>query len=310
MTDSRVVVLVDEIHPLVEYIRNRLVEAGVRTRLLHWKDLVVTASSSSQNLWIEELAGVEAVYIDRLSEDEHCYATQLELLALWEEETGAVFVNRPRPYWHARDKALTAARLAAVGIPTPDTTLCFTHAQVQDTADGRAPDGPIVVKSLQGVCSDEVLIAVPGELSKVDVHRTIAHDGAVVVQAFVDNPERFIWRVDIVDEEAIVVNRRYAYNSDGPPVCNGTHGGDIEFIDPSAPEAAFVIGLAVRATRALDLAVSGVDIAVDREGRLSVLEVNPDPDITLDGTGVRDEFPAAIADGVLRRLVHKKGVPG
>ena len=231
-------------------------------------------------------------------------------MALWAEEREVPFVNDPRSYWHARDKALTAARLAQAGVETPRTRLCYTPVQAKNVMSGPSGGRPVAVKSLLGVCSDEVLIAGSDELPEADAAQVISHDGAAVVQDFVENSQRFIWRVDVVDDEAVVVNRRYAYNADGPPLCNGTYGGDIEFVDPAAPEAADPVRLAVRATRAVGLSVSGVDVAVDDRGCFTVLEVNPEPDITVDGVGFREEFPVAIAECVLRRISDCEGTAG
>ena len=123
----------------------------------------------------------------------------------------------------------------------------------------------------------------------------MTRDGQLVVQSYIDNPERYIWRVDIVGGKVIVCNRRYAYTHlSEVAICNGTHGGAVEFLSSdefSAPACTY----ALQAVAALELDVAGVDIIADANDNLYILEVNPEPDITLN----RYEFTHAIADHLI-----------
>ncbi len=67
------------------------------------------------------------------------------------------------------------------------------------------------------------------------------------------------------------------------------------FFDPLDHSAAAAVDLARAAVRVLGLDVAGVDIVVGPDGGLSIIEVNPEPDITRDGDAYRLEFPDAIA---------------
>lgn len=298
---SRIAVLVDEIHPLVEVLADELAGQGAGVSLVSWRDLVVRLGPDGPE--IGALDGVRAVYLDRLAEREPCYAAQFELLAEWSRASGVPVLNEPRAYWRSRDKALTAQVLSHAGVPVPETTVCHSVPALRATAHGTSP---VAVKSTQGVCAEELVVGNGFELSGDELARILGYDGAALVQPFVHNPERFIWRVDVVDDRAVVINRRYAFNSGEFPVCNGTHGGAIEFLDPARHTSIPPVLLARRAVTALGLTVAGVDIVVDAHGELAVLEVNPEPDITVDpgapagSAGFRTEFPAAIARCLMR----------
>ena len=98
-------------------------------------------------------------------------------------------------------------------------------------------------------------------------------------------------------QSIIVANRRYAYETDDFPIANGSHGGHVEFFDPKKLPSE-VANLALKTARVFNLDVCGVDILPTTDGKLLVLEANPEPDITLD----RYEFPCAIAQCLIKRL--------
>ena len=154
-----------------------------------------------------------------------------------------------------------------------------------------------IVKSAQGVCSNEVIAFQNGFIPLGRIQEWIDRDGQVLIQQFIYNPQKYIWRIDIVSSEIIVANRRYCYNKDDAlPICNGTHGGSIEFIDTNNVPTE-IKGIALASVKALELDVAGVDIIINDRNIPFLLEVNPEPDITLD----RYEFPHAIANLLINK---------
>jgi RimK family alpha-L-glutamate ligase len=283
----KIALIHDVHHLLIERMRERIEAKGAACDFVHWSALP----------WSEEATAAfaqsyDAVYLDRMGETTLAYSTQLALLTALEER-GVRVVNRPGPYWVARNKALTAKECARLLIPTPRTAVAFQLKDVLRFVEAD-PGESFVCKSVLGSCAEDVYPFRATEPPFEAIQKILKRDGAIIVQAFVNNPDRYIWRIDVVDGRIVVANQRFSFNSGELPVCNGTQGGRIEFHDP-ARVPADVAELALNATRALGLEVAGVDILKSESGQLYLAEVNPEPDITLE----RLEFPRAIADHVL-----------
>lgn len=288
---ARIGVIVDTMHPLLERIQERLRTLGDETRFIPWREIVLRPGAGGHR-------DCALLYLDRLGEDKRCYLAQIMSLA----HAGPRAINAPDAYARARNKVLAGLALVSKGFLMPPTTIVHSR---EACAALLKPRKDYAAKSAEGVCSDEVF-AFTGTAAPWDkLEPILRRDGQLIVQDFIANPDRFIWRVDIVDGVVVVANRRYAYTPVGQlPICNGTHGGKIVFLrqeEFGAPACR----LAVDATRALELSVSGVDIVEAEDGRLYVLEVNPEPDITLD----RYEFPYAIADFLHREAAKERTAP-
>ena len=291
---TMIAVIYDVRHPLIEQIQERISTRGAMCELVHWSSLGWSAESTTAFA-----AKYDAVYLDRMGESSPAYATQLGL-ATAIEDAGVPITNRPGPYWLARNKGLTALECERHGIPTPKTLVAHTLEQVLSFVDpGFGP--AYICKSLLGCCAEDVHPFAAKNPPIEEIGKMLKRDGAVIVQQFVHNPDRYIWRIDIVNGQIVVANQRHSFNDDALPLCNGTQGGKIVFHNPSdVPEK--VADLALKATSKLRLDIAGVDILRSETGELFLAEVNPEPDITLD----RFEFPYAIADFVLSTAEHMK----
>lgn len=290
-----IAILIDEVHPLIELIEQCLKRnPGVDCRRVYWRDIVYSMSELGE-LHARPLDGVSAVYLDRLGEEERSYATQLILLDHWACAHGVPILNSPRPYLAARDKALSGWLLTSSGVATPPTAVAFSNSALT----ALTKNGPCAVKSTQGVCAEEIVVGVA--LSATEIAPVLARDGAAVVQPFISNPDRFIWRIDVVAGRIVMMNRRYSYNDEPLPICNGNRGGKVQFSNLTSAGDTSVGRLAIRATRNLRLDVAGVDIVVDEAGKEYVLEVNPEPDATYENGALRTELPFAIAELLLTK---------
>jgi glutathione synthase/RimK-type ligase-like ATP-grasp enzyme len=277
-------IISDDNHPLLDRICARLQEHGTQASLVNWKSLAHSPQVTNP------LTNFDLLYLDRMGERTRTYDTQLNLLI--ELSQKIAIVNPPESYIRTRNKATMAHQFAKHKIPSPPLSICYTAEQIQSFCRTQS-SSHFVAKSVLGCCADDVypFAATDRELPS-SIATLLARDGMVVTQVFVKNSERFIWRVDVVNGEIIVCNQRFAFNSDQEtPLCNGTRGGEIVFWNPADLPMA-VRTLALNAVKALGLVVAGVDLLPADDGRLFVLEINPEPDITLD----RYEFPYAIAD--------------
>lgn len=279
----------DDMHPLLEKIAQRITAQGSTVQFIHYTALTFGFDVP------DCLNDLDAIYLDRMGELTRSYSTQLALLPSLQKLSGNIpIINDPSHYTVARNKALTAQVLKEHGVPAPDTAIVYSLAQIDDLA-GAQQHHKFVVKSILGCCADDVYIY-PGEINRAPISAMLVRDGMAIMQTFIERKNRFIWRVDVVDGKVIVCNQRFAYNAnDELPLCNGTRGGDIVFLSPGdLPKP--IYKLAVETVQTLGLVVAGVDLVEADDGQVYVIEVNPEPDITLD----KYELPYSIADYLIK----------
>ncbi|VVP88974.1 Ribosomal protein S6--L-glutamate ligase [Pseudomonas fluorescens] len=279
----------DDMHPLLDKIAQRVIAQGSTVQFIHYSALTFGFGVA------DCLKGLDAIYLDRMGELTRSYSTQLALLPSLQKLSGDIpIINEPSHYTVARNKALTAQLFKERGVPAPETAIVYSLAQIDDLA-GLQSQCKFVVKSILGCCADDVHLY-PDDNNRAAITAMLARDGMAIMQKFVERKNRFIWRVDVVDGKVIVCNQRFAYNPDDElPICNGTRGGEIVFLSPdNLPE--HIYNLAVGAVQTLGLVVAGVDLVEADNGEIYVIEVNPEPDITLD----KYELPYSIADYLIK----------
>ena len=183
------------------------------------------------------------------------------------ETSGRVVVNSPKSLEVCIDKYLASARLAAAGLPVPETIVC------QDTDSATAAferlGGDVVVKPLFGSEGRGMLRVDSLDLAW-RVFRTIERTGAVLyVQRFVRHPGWDL-RVFVLDGAVLTAMRRHS--EDGWRT-NVAQGGRAEAVSATVEEAR----LAIAAAAAVGTRVAGVDLLPRPEGGYFVLEVNAVP---------------------------------
>lgn|GEM_PF-1777420 len=279
----------DEMHPLLNKIAERITAQGSTVQFIHYTELTFGLDVTN---CLNEL---DAIYLDRMGELTRSYSTQLALLpSLQKLNNNIPIVNDPVHYTVARNKALTAQLLKDHGVSAPNTAIVYSLSQIDDLA-GAQQHNKFIVKSILGCCADDVYIY-PDEINRAPISAMLARDGMAIMQIFIERRNRYIWRIDVVDGKVIICNQRFAYNADDElPLCNGNRGGYDVFLNPGdLPEP--IYKLAVETVQILGLIVAGVDLVETDDGQIYVIEVNPEPDITLD----KYEFPDAIADYLIK----------
>lgn len=282
---KNIAIIHDDFHPLIFKVKEFLEDQSCRVDFLPWSDL---AWHLGQN---HSLSQYNAIYLDRMGEKSASYSTQLDLLAELAKTPGAPgFINEALSYWRARNKALMSVEFQKAKLPIPETLIAYNKKQIQEFCF-KSNSTQFVAKSILGFCANDVHVFNRSEIPVV-TDKILERDGIILVQNFIFNPLRYIWRIDVVNNKVIVANQRYAYNQDPQfPLCNGSLGGAIKFWKPNEVPPK-VASLALQATSTLGLKLAGVDLLVDEHDNVFVGEVNPEPDITLD----HFEFPMAIAN--------------
>lgn len=207
-------------------------------------------------------------------------ATTLGLsLAIADEAHGVKFLNGARETLKAHDKAAAMARLAAAGLPVPETFLFDPDPDGMSQPSGL--EGAWVTKPTRGVHGRGVSVhpdpasalSTPANLDSRDSH--IVDDGTRLLQ-------RQIGRDSEADLKVYVAGGRcFAGSKAFTPVSYATDDIEPSALDRPTTEVVLSVG------EALVLRLFGVDLRFE-DGRLVIIDANPFP-------GYRG-FPGAVVD--------------
>jgi ribosomal protein S6--L-glutamate ligase len=181
--------------------------------------------------------------------------------------TGVRVLNPPRAVETCVDKYLTSVRLAAAGLPTPDT-------HVSQRADDALAaferlGGDVVVKPIFGSEGRGMVRLTDPETAWRTFHALDRTGQVIYQQRFVRHPGWDL-RAFVLGGRVIAAMKRAAR---GDWRTNVALGGTAERAELARPEAE----LAVRAAAAVGCPVAGVDLLPGPGGELSVIEVNAVP---------------------------------
>lgn len=212
---------------------------------------------------------------------------------------GVPVYNPARAIEKSVDKAMTSLLLKMAGVPTPATWVTESEAQarailIRETARGNE----LVLKPLFGSQGKGLRrLAAPAELPPVTDCQ-----GAYYLQRYVGpSGESSLWE----DYRVLVVggSSRAAMTRRGASWINNVAQGADCAPAPDDPE---LYRLAEAATRALDMDYAGVDLMRDRDGRLTVLEVNSIPAWRGLQSIVESDIAQLLADDLLDRHVLRQ----
>lgn len=183
------------------------------------------------------------------------------------ESQGVTVFNPPRAIECAVDKYLTTARLAAAGLPVPETIVCESADAAQ--AAFEALGGDVVVKPVFGAEGRGILRVSDPDLA-LRTFRTLERlQTLLYVQRFI--PHRgYDVRVMVLDGRVLAGMRR---SSQTDFRTNVSRQATAEPRAVSSQEADW----AVRASAAVGTRLAGVDLLYDRDGQGYVIEVNGVP---------------------------------
>ncbi len=211
---------------------------------------------------------------------------------------GVPVYNPARAIEKSVDKAMTSLLLKLAGVPTPATWVTESEAQarallIRETARGNE----LVLKPLFGSQGKGLRrLASPADLPAV-----ADCQGAYYLQRYV-GPSGAASRWE--DYRVMVIGgvSRAAMTRRGTSwINNVAQGADCA----PAPEEAELYRLAEAAARALDMDYAGVDLMRDRDGRLTVLEVNSIPAWRGLQSVVAADIAAMLVDDLIERHVER-----
>lgn len=294
---NRIAVIYDDLHPLLTQVNECLANRHSEFTMIKWSE--ITFDFYEDCIHCPTLAPYNAIFLDRMGEQERSYHTQLDLLA--NSDVAFKTVNHPTSYRIARDKTLSQALLTKLRLPVPrGQTVMSASVKIQDLGEDLA------IKSSLGFCAKEVWLGKSSQARKA-LESILKHDGLALVQEYVNNTSRSIWRVDVVDGTAVTINQRFAASAVAFPIVNGAQGGDVKFYNPKSKKLMHIVKLAENVSKSMGLSISGVDMIQNNDGDLMLLEVNPEPDETYN-SDLAYLFPNAIAELLLKICEKGKNV--
>jgi RimK family alpha-L-glutamate ligase len=180
---------------------------------------------------------------------------------------GTVVMNPPKALETCIDKYLCTARLAAAGLPVPDTEVCQDANAAMESFHRLGSN--VVIKPLFG-SEGRGIVHVTDEDTCWRVCHTLENLGAVIyLQRFVPH-DGFDLRLFVLGKRVLASMRRWKAQDWRTNIAQGGVG---EAYQPSKEEET----LALQAAAAVGAEYAGVDLLPGRDGRLYILEVNGVP---------------------------------
>ncbi|MER7950637.1 RimK family alpha-L-glutamate ligase [Streptomyces sp. NPDC096079] len=201
---------------------------------------------------------------------------------------GTLLINPAEAVLTAVNKFWQLQRLAAAGIPVPDTRT-HTDAPLEQVIDAGVPE-PCVVKAVRGHRGRRVFLAADGNALR-SVAGSLDDRHPYLVQRYVAHSHGRDLRVLVVDGRAVAAAERTA--ADDRLVSNLAQGGTHAVRTGRHPDAE---ALAVEAAAAVGLGVAGVDLLFEADGSFTVCEVNCNPTWRPDMPGVAEAVAVACRD--------------
>ncbi|MFE7511042.1 ATP-grasp domain-containing protein [Streptomyces sp. NPDC057540] len=264
-------------------------ELGHRATVVHGSRLVLGVEGGRLTLADTTGRGLAApaVAYARLSTPRVSADREITLLRHL-EAMGTRLINPAEAVLAAVNKFWHLQRLAAAGIPVPDTRT-HTDAPLEDVLDAGVPE-PCVVKAVRGHRGRRVFLAADGTALR-SVAGSLDDRHPYLLQRYVAHSHGRDLRVVVVDGRAVAAAERTA--GDGRLVSNLAQGGTHAVRTGRHPAAE---ALAVAAARAIGLGVAGVDLLFEEDGSFSVCEVNCNPTWRPDMPGVAEAVAVACRD--------------
>jgi ribosomal protein S6--L-glutamate ligase len=183
------------------------------------------------------------------------------------QAAGKTVLNPPKAIECAVDKYLTTARLAAAGLPVPETVVC-------ETADAALEEftrlgGDVVVKPVFGSEGRGILRLSDPDLALRTLRTLERVDSVLYLQKYIDH-EGFDIRAMVLDGKILGGMRRLSERDFRTNVARDARVETYTLTDDEAE-------LALRASQTVGTRFAGVDLLYGRDGQCYVIEVNAVP---------------------------------
>lgn len=194
----------------------------------------------------------------------------------------------------SRQKLEALQHLAAAGVDVPKTAYVHQDKQL-DTALAQLPDGPLIVKVLQGTGGKGVVLAESRRTAQAIASALISAGKPVLLQEFVAEASGRDVRAFVIGDEVVGAVERVAQ---GDEFRSNVHlGAKPAVIKPKKR----VLKAALLAAQTLGLEIAGVDVLESRRGPL-VIEVNSSPGLVDFQKIIKKNVADLVAQHVIREI--------
>jgi ribosomal protein S6--L-glutamate ligase len=279
------------------YSTKRLVEAALQrghtARIIdHLKcDLIIEQHTPSILYQGEKITDIDAV-IPRIGASVTFYGTavvrQFEMMNVFTAVESQAIVR-------SRDKLRSLQILARQGLGLPKTA--FTnYSKEEKNLIEEVGGAPLIIKLLEGTQGLGVVLAETKKAAQSVIEAFHGLKARIIVQEFIKEAKASDIRAFIVDGEVVGAMRRTG--KEGEFRSNLHRGGSSELIKLSREEKT----AALKAAKALGLAVAGVDMLQSSRGPL-ILEVNSSPGLQ----GIESATGVNIAGKIIEYIERNQG---
>lgn len=198
---------------------------------------------------------------------------------------------------HSRDKLRCLQVLSKEGIGLPKTVFTNYSRDVKHVVES-AGGAPVVLKLLEGTQGLGVVLAENQNAAQSVLEAFNGLKARVIVQEFIREAKGADLRAFVVDGQVVGAMKRQG--KEGEFRSNLHRGGSSAMIELTPEETA----TAIRAAKALGLAVAGVDMLQSERGPL-ILEVNSSPGLQGIEKATEQDIAGKIIDYIERNVVKK-----
>lgn len=209
------------------------------------------------------------------------------------ESMGVYCLNGADAISHSRDKLYSLQKLLSYGLQIPITGFANSPLDTNDVID-MVGGSPLIVKLLEGTQGRGVVLAETKKASESVVNAFKSLKANILVQEFIKEAKGVDLRCFIVDGKVVSSIQRVAAAGDFR--ANLHRGAKASIIKITAEER----NIAVKAAKAFNLRVAGVDIIRSQKGPL-ILEVNSSPGLE----GVENASGKDIAGAMVSAIERK-----
>ena len=274
----------------------RLIETGSRLghrmSLIHTRECLSETGARGMNLQIlNDPDSRPDVILPRIGATINDYAMaivrQFEL-------SGIPAVNGFYSILSARNKFLSLQMLSLQNLPVPDSHLVINLSGFRAAVENLG-GYPVVVKSLRSRQGAGVALIQSPDMAEFVLNNLQDMSRGLLVQEFIPTGARKDIRAFVIGDRVSSAMELKPNADDFRANIHLTGHGTPYDPDPQ------LAGLAVRASRALGLEISGVDIILDEEGKAKVIEVNYSPGFR----GIEAATGADIASEIIEYITHR-----
>lgn len=189
------------------------------------------------------------------------------------ELMGIPVINRYYPVIRAKNKLHTLQILSAAGIPTVKTALIFTSDNLE-AAIKHIKSFPLIVKTPFGSYGKGVSVF-ESKRSLNSTYDILSLKTSLLIQQYIKESKGKDLRIMVIGDKAVASMERKARKGDFRSNLN--IGGKAKAVEVNNE----LKNLAIKATKAINLEISGVDIIITNQGP-AIVEVNANPGLEIE----------------------------